>query len=328
MRKIKIGLIGTGHLGKIHLRLLLEIPTFEVVGFYDISDVASKQISDEFGVTSFPSADDLIAACDAIDIVTPTLFHYHDAVKVLRMQKHLFVEKPITSDSEEARALQTLALEARVKIQVGHVERFNPAFLAASQLELKPMFIETHRLAEFNPRGTDVPVILDLMIHDLDIILHIVKAKVKKISASGVAVVSDTPDIANARIEFDNGCIANLTASRISMKNMRKTRLFQKDGYIAIDFLNKQIEVLSMSEVVGKPGPLDMILDLGDDRPAKKIQFNAPTVHPSNAIKMELEKFAESILNDTPTAVTLDDGLNALVLAEMIVEKVEKNMVI
>lgn len=326
MKKIKIGLLGTGHLGKIHLKLLQAIPEVELVGFFDADPQVRAAVSEQFGVTAWGDADALIQAAEAIDIVTPTLYHYEYAVKVLRAQKHLFVEKPVTNTIEEAQSLRQYAHEANVKIQIGHVERFNPAFLAASVYELNPMFIETHRLAEFNPRGTDVPVVLDLMIHDIDIMLKLVKANVKKISASGVAVVSDTADIANARIEFDNGCVANLTSSRISMKNMRKTRLFQRDAYISIDFLNKQLEVLRLSEIEGTPGPLDMLLDLGPHRKPRKISFNHPEVQPVNAIQEELTLFARSIIDDTETVVTLDDGIRALDIAYMILEKVEKNL--
>ncbi|MBI3234539.1 MAG: Gfo/Idh/MocA family oxidoreductase [Bacteroidetes bacterium] len=324
--KIKIGVIGTGHLGKIHLKLLLEIPQFEVVGFYDASEERRKEISTEFGVKAWNDVEELISVCEAIDIVTPTIYHYQDAVKVLRSQKHLFIEKPVTNTTDEAHSLRKFANEANVKIQIGHVERFNPAFIAASQYELAPMFIETHRLAEFNPRGTDVPVVLDLMIHDIDIMLKVVNANVKKISASGVAVVSDTADIANARIEFDNGCVANLTASRISMKNMRKTRLFQRDSYISIDFLTKQLELLKLSEIHGEPGPLDLVLNLGPNKKPKKIIFNNPEVLPVNAIKEELTCFAQSIIDNTETKVTLDDGIKALEIAYQILEKVEKNL--
>lgn len=326
MKKIKIGLLGVGHLGKIHLKLLQEIPDLELIGFFDANPEVREKVSLQFGVKAWDDVDSLIQAAEAIDIVTPTLCHYDDAVKVLRAQKHLFIEKPVTNTLDEAQSLRKYAQEARVKIQIGHVERFNPAFLATSGYELNPMFIETHRLAEFNPRGTDVPVVLDLMIHDIDIMLKLVNSNVRKISASGVAVVSDTADIANARIEFDNGCVANLTASRISMKNMRKTRLFQRDAYIAIDFLNKQLEVLRLSEVEGEPGPLDLMLDLGPHRNPKKISFSQPEVQPVNAIREELSLFARAIMEDTETAVTLDDGIRALELACMILEKVEKNL--
>lgn len=327
MKKIKIGVIGAGHLGKIHIKLLKEIEAFELCGFYDLSDVNTKKIIEEYGIKSFGSADELIESVDAVDIVTPTLFHYENAVKVLRNQKHLFIEKPISSTIDEAQSLIELAREANIRAQVGHVERFNPAFIAAQQFDLTPMFIETHRLAEFNPRGLDVPVVLDLMIHDIDIMLHLVKSNVKRVSASGVAVVSDTADICNARIEFDNGCVANLTSSRISMKNMRKTRLFQKDAYISIDFLNKEVEMVQMHDLQGTPGPFDMIMEIGEGRPSKKISFNNPEVPPNNAIKMELEAFAHSIQHKKPTAVSLHDGYRALDVAYQILDHVEKTMV-
>jgi predicted dehydrogenase len=233
---IKIGVIGAGYLGKIHIRLLKEIKEFEVVGFYDSNDENSKKITTEFGISSFSSAKELIDKCDAIDVVTPTKFHFEYAKIVIEKGKHLFVEKPITSTIDEAQELVKLAEEKEVKVQVGHVERFNPAFTAIQKDCNNPMFIEAHRLAEFNPRGTDVPVVHDLMIHDIDIILKIVDSKIKSIHGSGVSIISDTPDIANARIEFENGCVANLTASRISFKSMRKTRIFQKDAYITNEY--------------------------------------------------------------------------------------------
>src|SRR4030095_5960697 len=182
----------------------------------------------------------------AIDIVAPTTYDFEWCEKAIRKGKHVFVEKPLANTMEEARLLVKLAEESKIKFQVGHVERFNPAFLAAKDLELNPMFIEVHRLAQFNPRGTEVSVILDLMIHDIDIILSLVKSDVKNIYASGVAVMTDTPDIANVRIEFHNGAVANLTSSRISMKKMRKMRLFQKDAYIGIDFLAKKTEIIKL----------------------------------------------------------------------------------
>src|SRR3990172_3977127 len=241
---IKIGLLGVGHLGKIHLKLLKEIPQFQVMGFFDSDKEKSQKVQHEFNVPVFNSADELIAQCDAVDIVTPTITHHAFAIKLLKNSKHVFIEKPIANTLEEAKQIMALADEADVKVQIGHVERFNPAFISVQHYFDNPMFIETHRLAQFNPRGTDVSVVLDLMIHDIDIVLSVVKANVKKINASGVAVVSDSPDICNARIESDNGCVANLTASRISMKNMRKTRMFQRDAYLSIDFLEKSVSII------------------------------------------------------------------------------------
>ena len=319
---IKIGVIGAGHLGKIHIRLLKEIPEFDLVGFVDNSDENAAKVVDEYKVKRFDTFDELLEAVDAIDIVTPTFNHYESALKAMKLGKHVFIEKPLANNMPEAKELVALAHEADVKVQVGHVERFNPAFLAAQQYEMKPMFIETHRLAEFNPRGTDVSVVLDLMIHDIDITLSVVKSNVKRISASGVSVVSDTPDIANARIEFDNGCVANLTASRISLKNMRKTRMFQRDAYITVDFLAKKMEVFRLEEAKGQENPYSVVLDLGEDKGKKIIHFESPDVEPVNSIKKELELFNQSIANNTTTAVTIEDGYNAMNVAYEIIDKI------
>lgn len=321
---LKIGVVGAGHLGKIHIRLLLELSDkFEFVGFYDQHKENAQKVSEEFGITAFDTLEDLLEKVDCVDIVTPTLSHFDTAAKALRLSKHVFIEKPVTETVDEAKELLNLKHEAGVKVQVGHVERFNPAFQAAKPYLTNPMFIETHRLAQFNPRGTDVPVVLDLMIHDLDIILSVVKSGIKRISASGVAVVSDTPDIANARIEFDNGCVANLTSSRISMKNMRKSRFFQKDAYISVDFLEKEMEVVRMKEVEGEPDPFDVVFDMGNGKPVKKVYFDRPNIEPTNAIKEELSTFYDAIVNDTTPIVSLDDGYRALDVAQQIMTKLK-----
>ncbi|MCH2230208.1 MAG: Gfo/Idh/MocA family oxidoreductase [Crocinitomicaceae bacterium] len=321
---LKIGVLGAGHLGKIHIRLLLELnEQFELVGFFDPNEDNAETAIESFNIKRFDTIDDLLDEVDCVDIVTPTLAHFDCASKALRKSKHVFIEKPVTETVEEAKILIDLAHEAGVKVQVGHVERFNPAFQAALPYFESPMFIETHRLAQFNPRGTDVPVVLDLMIHDLDTILSVVKSGVKRISASGVAVVSDTPDIANARIEFDNGCVANLTASRISMKNMRKSRFFQKDAYISVDFLEKEMEVVSMQDIEGEPGPFDMVFDMGEGNPVKKILFDKPEIESVNAIKEELSTFEQAIINDTTPIVPIEDGYLALNVAQQIVDKLK-----
>ncbi len=320
---LKIGVLGAGHLGKIHLRCLKEIPDFQITGFYDSNPVTREKVASEMGISAFESMEELIDQCDAIDIVTPTLHHFDCAVSALQKSKHVFVEKPLANSMDEARKLLSLASEANVKVQVGHVERFNPAFLAARSYIGSPMFIETHRLAQFNPRGTDVSVVLDLMIHDIDIILSVVKSTIKKISTSGVAVVSDTPDIANARIEFDNGCVANLTASRISLKNMRKSRFFQRDAYISVDFLDKSAEVVRLKNVIGEPDPLAVTIDLGEGKGVKQIYFENPKVNESNAIKSELENFAKAIKSNTIPVVSIEDGYKALEVAHLIVEKLK-----
>ncbi|HOP14838.1 Gfo/Idh/MocA family oxidoreductase [Lentimicrobium sp.] len=319
---LKIGVLGAGHLGKIHLKCIKQTDKYELAGFYDADTDNASKVEKDLSVKSFDTIDELIDQVDVVDIVTPTLSHFDCASKALKKFRHVFIEKPVVTTPEEARLLIDLAEEAGVKVQVGHVERFNPAFIAASPYIENPMFIETHRLAQFNPRGTDVPVILDLMIHDLDIVLSIVKANIRKVSASGVAVVSDTPDIANARIEFDNGCVANLTASRISMKNMRKSRFFQRDAYIAVDFLDKKTEIIRMRGVdPATADPMAMILDLGPGKLPKQILFDQPEVKPLNAIQTELESFADAINNNTPPPVTINDGYAALDLAYRIISK-------
>lgn len=316
-------------MGKIHLRCIKDIPEFNFVGFIDPDDQNAKKVEEEYGLKRFSDLESLFNEVDAVDIVTPTKHHFDIAAKAIKASKHVFIEKPLTHTLEEAKELLDLGYEAPVKIQVGHVERFNPAFLKAQEYSLKPMFIETHRLAEFNPRGTDVSVVLDLMIHDIDITLSMVKSNVKSIMASGVNVVSDTPDIANARIEFDNGCVANLTASRISMKNMRKTRVFQPDSYVAIDFLKKSTEVLRLEEMSSdEQDPMALLLDLGPGKGKKRIHFENPASEPVNAIRMELDLFRNSIEKNLQTAVSLQDGFDALHIAHLIMEKIYAKTII
>ena len=315
--KLKAGVLGAGHLGKIHLRLLNQSEQYELMGFYDPDEANAQKVVQEFGYHRFDSIEALIAACEVVDVVTPTLFHFACAEKIIKAGRHLFIEKPIATTVEEAEAIIALAKEYKVKGQVGHVERFNPAFLAVREQIHEPMFIEAHRLAEFNPRGTDVPVVLDLMIHDIDVILSVVKSKVKHISASSAMVISHSPDITNARIAFENGCVANLTASRISMKNMRKTRFFQRDAYISVDFLEKKVEVVKMKEAPEVPGDFDMILQNAEGE-RRQIYFEHPEIHNNNAILDELEAFAEAIRTDSTPRVTLEQGTEALRVAKQI----------
>lgn len=323
LKMLKVGVLGAGHLGKIHLRLLNESKKYQLIGFYDTNPNYAKEIESEFGYLFFDKYEDLLAKVDVIDIVTPTLSHFEMAKKAITAGKHVFLEKPITNTVEEAEELITLAKKHNVKGQVGHVERFNPAFTAAAPKIENPMFIETHRLAEFNPRGTDVPVVLDLMIHDIDAILSVVKSKVKKVNASGVSVISETPDIANARIQFENGCVANLTASRISLKNMRKSRFFQRDAYISVDFLEKQTEVVKMKDAPKTPGDFDMILQNAEGV-KKQIYFDNPDVGSNNAILDELETFADAINNNTTPIVSLEQGTEALRVAKMVIQSFDE----
>ncbi|PKD20872.1 oxidoreductase [Salegentibacter salinarum] len=320
---LKAGVLGAGHLGKIHLKLLNQSEKYELVGFYDADSENAEKVSKEFGYKKFDSIGELIAAVDVVDVVTPTLSHFEVAKKTITEGKHLFIEKPITNTFAEAEELIGLAKKHGVKGQVGHVERFNPAFRAVASRIENPMFIEAHRLAEFNPRGTDVPVVLDLMIHDIDAVLSVVKSKVKNINASGVSVISDTPDIANARIEFENGCVANLTASRISMKNMRKSRFFQRDAYISVDFLEKKCEVVKMKDAPETPDDYAMVLQNAEGV-KKQIYFDNPDVSPNNAILDELETFADAINNNTTPIVTLEQGAEALRVANRVIANFSK----
>ncbi|MCU7549659.1 Gfo/Idh/MocA family oxidoreductase [Chitinophagaceae bacterium LB-8] len=320
---LKIGVFGTGHLGKFHLNNWKEINDVEIVGFFDPHDETAAAVSKQYGIKRFLKVAELIDACDAIDVVTPTHLHFGVCEQAIRKGKHVFVEKPLAHTMEEAEKLVKLVQESGIKLQVGHVERFNPAFLAMKGFELKPMFIEVHRLAQFNPRGTEVSVILDLMIHDIDIILSIVKSDVRNISASGVAVMTDTPDIANVRIEFNNGCVANLTSSRISMKKMRKTRLFQKDAYIGIDFLNKKTEIIKMKQ----EGDENVFaFDIETHQGTRTIAIANPPVPEVNAIKRELEEFVAAIKNNTQTIVNEIDGFRAMEVAHQILDKISHNL--
>ena len=317
-KTLTVGVLGAGHLGKIHLRLLNESDRYTLVGFYDPDVAVSKALANSHGYTYFKSQEALIEACEVIDIVTPTLYHHEVAKACIAAGKHIFIEKPITHTIEEAENLVALAEAKGVKGQVGHVERFNPAFKAVKDNLGAPMFVESHRLAEFNPRGTDVSVILDLMIHDIDIILSVINSPVKNISASGVAVVSETPDISNARIEFENGAVANLTASRISLKNMRKLRFFQKEAYISVDFFTKQVEVVKMKEANEHTDEFALVLQNAEGV-KKEIYFDPPEIQPSNAILEELETFADAIENDTTPIVPLSHATEALKVAYQII---------
>lgn len=322
---LAVGVFGVGHLGKFHLDNWKQITGAEVIGFYDPSDENADIAIKKYGVKRFNKIDKLLDACDAVDIVAPTTSHYTLCKKAILKTRHVFVEKPLANTMEEAKELIKLSKEANVKFQVGHVERFNPALLALKDYNLSPMFIEVHRLAQFNPRGTDVSVILDLMIHDIDIILSLTKSEVRSISANGVSVMSETPDIANVRIEFDNGCVANLTSSRISMKKMRKMRLFQKDSYISIDFLDKKAEIIKLKNEEEKNV---FSFDIETNNGKKTIAIAAPAVKDGNAIKMELESFKDAIVNNTQTIVSEIDGFRAMEVAHQILEKIARNQII
>ena len=322
---LKVAVFGTGHLGKFHLNNWKLIPEAEVVGFYDPNDEIAAGVIEKYNIKRFMDPAALLDICDAVDIIAPTPFHFNLCEQAIRKGKHVFVEKPLANDMEEARTILKLVKESNIKLQVGHVERFNPAFLALDGIPLQPMFIEVHRLAEFNPRGTEVSVILDLMIHDIDIILHIVNSEVKNIYSSGVAVMTDTPDIANVRMEFNNGCVANLTSSRISMKKMRKMRIFQKDAYIGVDFLNKKSEIISLNHSDAETEGFSFEIETRSG--IKSILVRNPEVPDINAIRMELEKFTESILQNKPTLVSELDGYRAMDIAHQILQKIKYNSI-
>lgn len=322
---LKIGIFGVGHLGKFHVNNWKQVADAEVIGFYDPNEANAEAVVKEYGIPRFTVPEELVKASDAVDIIAPTNHHFALVNAAVRHGKHVFVEKPLAATLKEAREIVQLVREAGIKLQVGHVERFNPAFLAALDVVNQPMFIEVHRLAQFNPRGTEVSVILDLMIHDLDIVLSLVKSPVKNIYASGVAVMTDTPDIANVRIEFNNGCVANLTSSRISMKKMRKVRLFQKDAYIGIDFLTRKTEIIKIKE----PGDKNVFaFDLDTPKGTRTIAIANPDIKDNNAILMELQAFTKSILQNKPTAVSEIDGFLAMDVADQILEKISNTTVL
>lgn len=319
---LKVGVFGAGHLGKFHLNNWKELEGVSLVGFYDPDDDTAADVSNKYQLARFLDPEILMDACDAVDIVAPTHHHFALCEMAVRKGKHVFVEKPMVNTMAEAEKLVKLVRESNVKFQVGHVERFNPAYLSLQDQELKPMFIEVHRLAQFNPRGTEVSVILDLMIHDIDIILSLVKSNVKNIYASGVAVMTDTPDIANVRLEFDNGCVANLTSSRISMKKMRKMRIFQKDAYIGIDFLEKKTEIIKLKTARDVDA---FSFDIETPNGKKTIAIANPVVQEVNAIQMELSSFRDAILNNTPAPVNEINGFMAMDVAHQILQKIRGN---
>lgn len=321
---LKIGVLGAGHLGKIHINCIKQLPVYELVGFYDQNAKTAEKVSEDLQVKCFSTIEELIDLVDVVDIVTPTIAHFECASLALRKGRHVFIEKPIVATVEEANELIKLAEATDRKVQVGHVERFNPAYIAARPYIDAPLFIEAHRLALFNPRGTDVPVVLDLMVHDIDIILDVIKSPIKHVSVSGVSIVSPTPDITNARIEFENGSVANLTASRLSLKNMRRHRMFQKDAYITVDFLEKKADIVRINELEGDTNPFAMTIDLADGT-TKQITVEQPEVKPINSIMTELESFHEAIVNNTEPSVTIHDGVQALKVCYMILDEMNRN---
>ncbi|MEW6509249.1 MAG: Gfo/Idh/MocA family oxidoreductase [Bacteroidota bacterium] len=327
MEKLKVGVIGTGHLGRLHTKLFKQVNGCELIGIYDKDHEKAKSVAEEFQVSYFTNVDQLIQSTDAVSIVSTTSAHYELVKKAFDLSKHVFVEKPITSTILEGEELIKIADEKKLNFQVGHIERFNPALISLEKYSLNPLFIQTDRLSQFNPRGTDVAVVLDLMIHDIDIILSLVKSEVASVCASGVAVVSDTIDIANARLEFENGAVANVTASRISQKKMRKMRMFQRDTYITLDFITGVSEVYRLVSPGEIPdNPFISFGEIGVDERKKVVVYEQPEQKEINALQHELQLFVNSIQNKTKPAVSGADGLKALKVAEMIIKKIEDSI--
>ncbi|HZV13390.1 MAG TPA: Gfo/Idh/MocA family oxidoreductase [Candidatus Kapabacteria bacterium] len=322
---LRVGVIGVGHLGSIHAALWKEVSGAELEGVFDTDSASAERIAAKHGVTAYQSIEQMLNAVDAVSIVTPTSYHYETALLALNAGKHCMIEKPITSTVQQAKEIAALAGKKKLKIQVGHIERFNPALLALEKTMINPLFIESHRLAQFSPRATDVAVVHDLMIHDIDVILSLVQSPVVQIDANGVSVVSDTVDIANARIRFANGCVANVTASRISQRQMRKMRIFQNDAYISIDFAQPVVEVFKLIDSDAQSAGAAPTMKLGQIEKGKQkrtIVYEQPEIKQVNALKHELELFRNAIVNDTPTVVTAEEGTQALEVAEEIMGKI------
>jgi predicted dehydrogenase len=324
MEKLKVGVIGTGHLGKLHIKMFRQIPNCLLSGIYDINPSQADSAGEEYSAEVFSDLDQLLKLSDAVSIAATTSEHYKLAKKALEQNIHVFVEKPITSLISEAEELVKISAEKKLNLQVGHIERFNPALISLDQYINNPMFVQTDRLAQFNPRGTDVAVVLDLMIHDIDVILNLVKSNVSKVDANGVAVVSDSIDIANARIQFENGAVANVTASRISQKKMRKMRIFQRDTYLSLDFINGVSEIYRLVPVAQNvDSSLITFGEIGVGEKRKKIVYEQPEIKEINALEYELQLFVDSVLNKKPPVVSGEDGLKALKVAQAIIEKIE-----
>jgi predicted dehydrogenase len=328
MNKLNVGVIGTGHLGKLHVKMFNEIDNCNLIGIYDSDDAQAKLVSGEFNVKVFDSVDSLLKNVDAVSIAATTIAHYDLAKQCLNTGKHIFIEKPITATIPQAEEIVELAESLKLNLQVGHIERFNPALISMEKYIFDPKFIQTDRLAHFNPRGTDVAVVLDLMIHDIDIILSLIKSQVKNIEASGVAVVSDNIDIANARIQFENGAVANVTSSRISQKKMRKMRIFQRDGYVSLDFITGESEVYRLLPVDQNVDPNFLSFgEIGVGKKKKRLVYEQPVQKEINALKYELQLFPDSILKNKEPVVSGADGLRALKIAKIIIDKIENSKV-
>ncbi len=328
--RLKVAVIGTGHLGSIHARLWKQVENAELTGIYDVDIEKSEMLAKELNCRQFLSIEESIEKSDALTIAAPTTLHYDIAKECIEGGKHCFIEKPITQTYEQADKLIELAKNKDLILQVGHVERFNPALQALKSYKIEPMFIETHRLSQFKPRAIDVSVIHDLMIHDIDIMLWLVKSKVTAIDANGVQVLTNTPDIANARIKFENGCVANVTASRISAHPMRKMRIFQNNAYISMDFGNQEVDIyriLNDSESVEMQSPATMLGTIEAGLKNKKIIYEKPAIPEINAILEEQRSFANAVMSGKKIAVTAEEAAEALRIAEIINDQVQESAI-
>lgn len=321
-KKIRLGLLGVGHLGKIHLKCLHKTD-FDIVGVYDPDPIVQEYVKANYEIPVLDSVEELINAVDAVDIVSDTITHYDLAIKAINQGKHAFIEKPICTTIQEAKTLVTATKSNNVKVQIGHVERYNPAIVSLRDRKMQPRFIEGHRLTTYNSRGNDVSVMLDLMIHDLDLVLQLVDSEVVDVQANGVCVVNDTPDICNARITFQNGCVANLTASRISMKQMRKLRMFQGNEYISLDFLKKETQIVKLEPVSEEEAGNHMTIDTSTGK--KIISIETPEIVENNAIVDELTDFHNAIRDNSEVSVPVEAGMKALKLAYLIEDKIKES---
>ena len=328
MKKVKIAVVGVGHLGRFHAKLYSEIPEVDLVGIFDKDSVRAKEIAAEFKTKAFSDLEELLQEADGVSVAAPTSLHYQITKTALEFDCHVFVEKPITSTIAEAEELVQIAEEKNRVFQVGHIERFNGALMALEGITIDPLFIEAHRLAGFTPRGADVPVVLDLMIHDIDLILALVNSPIASLSASGAAIISESEDIANCRISFENGCVANITSSRISARKMRKMRIFQKNAYFSIDFNEGFTEVYHTKNLEIKDSNKDLAMSLGaldQSQIPTEILYSRLSRDDINALKVECQYFAEAILNKEKPIVSGLDGLNALRVADRIMTEIENH---
>lgn len=325
MNKLTLGIIGVGYLGQIHTKLASKIDEIELVGIFDQDQATCRKVAEQFGTAAFSSSKELMRQAQAISIVVPTEAHHQVALQALELGCHVFIEKPMAHRVQEAREINQVAREKNKKLQVGHIERFNPAFLCLRDQNIQPLFVECHRLSRYNPRGTDVSVILDLMIHDLDIILHLMQDKPKSVLACGVSVVSEGEDIANVRLGFEGGGVANLTSSRISTKDMRKMRIFQKNCYIGIDFLEQKSQIISLDSGEKQDCGADALVlgQIGSGKQSRQVILQNPPRPEVNSLQKELQEFALAVQNDTQPLVTGEDGLQALELAHTILDKIK-----